>query len=204
MDCLSPKSLVVDTKPLRKTYPGRIDKVEIRIDGICKICEKPAVDFRTAQAKLEAAEAAAAEAQADADASAEEIAAAKAEAEAAAEAAIALFRGEDLAALTGGATAISNADAVAKNEIRLDDALLMLSDPEEDRSVANEFAEAGIEIAFPQRDIHVYHENANGNGQRQMAVGGHDNVQPVQGRSKKNQSGNKQPTNHFSQRPKKA
>ncbi len=40
MDCLSPKSLVVDTKPLRKTYPGRIDKVEIRIDGICKICEK--------------------------------------------------------------------------------------------------------------------------------------------------------------------
>ena len=40
MDCLSPESLVVDTEPLWKTYPGRIDKVEIRIDGICKNCEK--------------------------------------------------------------------------------------------------------------------------------------------------------------------
>ena len=40
MDCLSPESLVVDTEPLWKTYPGRIEKVEIRIDGICKNCEK--------------------------------------------------------------------------------------------------------------------------------------------------------------------
>ena len=40
MDCLSAESLVVDTEPLWKTYPGRIDKVEIRIDGICKNCDK--------------------------------------------------------------------------------------------------------------------------------------------------------------------
>jgi Fur family transcriptional regulator, ferric uptake regulator len=40
MDCLSPESLVVDTEPLWKTHPGRIDKVEIRVDGICKNCEK--------------------------------------------------------------------------------------------------------------------------------------------------------------------
>jgi Fur family ferric uptake transcriptional regulator len=40
MDCLSPESLVVDTAPLWKTFPGRIDKVEVRIDGICKNCEK--------------------------------------------------------------------------------------------------------------------------------------------------------------------
>jgi Fur family transcriptional regulator, ferric uptake regulator len=40
MDCLSPKSLNVDTEPLLKTFPGRIDKVEVRIDGICKNCEK--------------------------------------------------------------------------------------------------------------------------------------------------------------------
>jgi Fur family ferric uptake transcriptional regulator len=40
MDCLSPESLIVDTKPLWKTYPGQIDKVEVRIDGICKNCEK--------------------------------------------------------------------------------------------------------------------------------------------------------------------
>ena len=39
MDCLSPESLKVDTAPLWKTYPGRIDKVEVRIDGICKNCE---------------------------------------------------------------------------------------------------------------------------------------------------------------------
>jgi Fur family ferric uptake transcriptional regulator len=40
MDCLSPESLIVNTEPLWKTYPGRIDRVEVRIDGICKNCEK--------------------------------------------------------------------------------------------------------------------------------------------------------------------
>jgi Fur family ferric uptake transcriptional regulator len=40
MDCLSPEALIVDTAPLWKTFPGRIDKVEVRIDGICKNCEK--------------------------------------------------------------------------------------------------------------------------------------------------------------------
>jgi Fur family ferric uptake transcriptional regulator len=40
MDCLSPESLIVDTEQLWKTFPGRIDKVEVRIDGICKNCEK--------------------------------------------------------------------------------------------------------------------------------------------------------------------
>ena len=39
MDCLSPKSLNVDIEPLWKNFPGRIDKVEVRIDGICKNCE---------------------------------------------------------------------------------------------------------------------------------------------------------------------
>ena len=40
MDCLSPESIVVDTEALWKTYPGQIDKVEVRIDGICKNCER--------------------------------------------------------------------------------------------------------------------------------------------------------------------
>jgi len=40
MDCLAPESITVDTDPLWKMYPGRIDKVEVRIDGICKNCEK--------------------------------------------------------------------------------------------------------------------------------------------------------------------
>lgn len=38
MDCLNPASLAVDTLNLEKTFPGRIDKVEIRVDGICKNC----------------------------------------------------------------------------------------------------------------------------------------------------------------------
>lgn len=40
MDCLNPESLSVDTQSLWNTYPGRIDKVEIRVDGICKNCLK--------------------------------------------------------------------------------------------------------------------------------------------------------------------
>lgn len=40
MDCLDPRSLAVDTDTLRKIYPGRIEKVEIRIDGLCTSCEK--------------------------------------------------------------------------------------------------------------------------------------------------------------------
>ena len=40
MDCLSPESLIFDTEALWKTYPGRIEKIEIRIDGICKNCDK--------------------------------------------------------------------------------------------------------------------------------------------------------------------
>jgi len=38
MDCLSPESLSVDSASLQKTFPGRIDRVEVRVDGICKNC----------------------------------------------------------------------------------------------------------------------------------------------------------------------
>ncbi len=40
MDCLTPESLTVDTSSIWKTFPGRIDKIEIRIDGVCKNCLK--------------------------------------------------------------------------------------------------------------------------------------------------------------------
>jgi len=40
MDCLNPESLTIDTDPLCKTFPGQIDKVEVRVDGICKNCLK--------------------------------------------------------------------------------------------------------------------------------------------------------------------
>jgi Fur family ferric uptake transcriptional regulator len=38
MDCLNPESLLIETEPLDKTFPGRIDKVEVRVDGVCKNC----------------------------------------------------------------------------------------------------------------------------------------------------------------------
>ena len=38
MDCLSPESLHVDMEDFIRTFPGQIDKVEVRIDGICKNC----------------------------------------------------------------------------------------------------------------------------------------------------------------------
>ena len=38
MDCLSPESLSVDMKTFVKTFPGQIEKLEVRIDGICKNC----------------------------------------------------------------------------------------------------------------------------------------------------------------------
>jgi Fur family ferric uptake transcriptional regulator len=40
MDCLNPESLNVESEPLRKTFPGQIDRVEVRVDGICKNCLK--------------------------------------------------------------------------------------------------------------------------------------------------------------------
>ena len=40
MDCLNPEIVMVDTKPLWKYYPGQIEKVEVRVDGLCKNCGK--------------------------------------------------------------------------------------------------------------------------------------------------------------------
>jgi len=40
MDCLNPDSLHVETESLWKTFPGRIDRVEVRVDGLCKNCLK--------------------------------------------------------------------------------------------------------------------------------------------------------------------
>ena len=38
LECLNPEALRLEMEPLRKTYPGIIEKVEIRVDGICKNC----------------------------------------------------------------------------------------------------------------------------------------------------------------------
>ena len=40
MDCLSPGSMSVRIDNLEKTFPGEIDRVEVRVDGRCKNCLK--------------------------------------------------------------------------------------------------------------------------------------------------------------------
>jgi Fur family ferric uptake transcriptional regulator len=40
MDCLSPKSVAVDMNNFSRTFPGRIDKLEMRLDGTCRNCLK--------------------------------------------------------------------------------------------------------------------------------------------------------------------
>jgi len=38
MECLSPESLHLDTEPLNRTFPGTIENVEVRVDGVCQTC----------------------------------------------------------------------------------------------------------------------------------------------------------------------
>lgn len=38
MECLNADSIHLDTGPLERTFAGRIDRVEIRVDGICRNC----------------------------------------------------------------------------------------------------------------------------------------------------------------------
>ena len=38
MECLHPQSLALDLEPMQRSFPGLIENVEIRVDGICKNC----------------------------------------------------------------------------------------------------------------------------------------------------------------------
>jgi Fur family ferric uptake transcriptional regulator len=40
MDCLNSASIAIDTEQLLKTFPGRIENIAVRVDGICKNCLK--------------------------------------------------------------------------------------------------------------------------------------------------------------------
>lgn len=40
MDCLNAESIDINADSLRKTFPGEIRRVEVRVDGICKNCLK--------------------------------------------------------------------------------------------------------------------------------------------------------------------
>ncbi len=38
LECLNPRSLYIDMQPMKQTFPGLIENVEVRIDGVCKNC----------------------------------------------------------------------------------------------------------------------------------------------------------------------
>jgi Fur family ferric uptake transcriptional regulator len=40
LECLNPHSLNVDLQPMQRTFPGLIENVEVRVDGVCKNCLK--------------------------------------------------------------------------------------------------------------------------------------------------------------------
>ena len=40
MDCLNPGSLDISAEDLTKTFAGRIERIEIRVDGVCGSCLK--------------------------------------------------------------------------------------------------------------------------------------------------------------------
>jgi Fur family ferric uptake transcriptional regulator len=38
LECLNPQSLHVNIEPMQRTFPGSIENIEVRIDGVCKNC----------------------------------------------------------------------------------------------------------------------------------------------------------------------
>ena len=44
MDCLNSESININADRLRKTFPGEIKRVEVRVEGICKNCLKQRVN----------------------------------------------------------------------------------------------------------------------------------------------------------------
>ena len=38
LECLNPQSLSVDLQPMERTFPGMIENVAVRVDGVCKNC----------------------------------------------------------------------------------------------------------------------------------------------------------------------
>jgi Fur family ferric uptake transcriptional regulator len=40
IDCLNPESLSVNSEILDKTFPGEVERIEVRVEGICKRCVK--------------------------------------------------------------------------------------------------------------------------------------------------------------------
>ncbi|MBM9604007.1 Fur family transcriptional regulator [Desulfopila inferna] len=46
LDCLQPESMAVDLEKLKKSFSGEIDRVEVRVDGICKNCLRQEISLK--------------------------------------------------------------------------------------------------------------------------------------------------------------
>jgi len=42
LECLNPQSLNIDMQPMQRTFPGLIENVEVRVEGVCKNCLRKA------------------------------------------------------------------------------------------------------------------------------------------------------------------
>lgn len=40
LNCLAPESIAMDTRNLERNFPGTVERIEVRVDGICKNCAK--------------------------------------------------------------------------------------------------------------------------------------------------------------------
>ncbi len=38
MECLSPEILSINIEPIHRTFPGQVENIDVRLEGICKIC----------------------------------------------------------------------------------------------------------------------------------------------------------------------
>lgn len=46
IECLNPESLAVDSENLEHNFPGKVEKLEIRVEGICRQCLRQQITAR--------------------------------------------------------------------------------------------------------------------------------------------------------------
>ncbi len=47
LECLNPEGVHLEMEQIMRTFPGIIEKVEVRLDGVCKICLHDSKKFST-------------------------------------------------------------------------------------------------------------------------------------------------------------
>ena len=52
LECLNPQSLDVNLQAMQRTFPGVIENVEVRVDGVCKNCLKTEARGQKAEVRI--------------------------------------------------------------------------------------------------------------------------------------------------------